>query len=105
MLVLVGIPLALVAIFAFVFVVSLIVGFVLLRSRHRRSAPFFLFIPTLASACAIVFAWPTAYVLDWVNPNGGYLRLLLGFPIGALFGSCSGLIPALLIRRRMRIVK
>ena len=103
MLVLVGIPLLLVAMFAFVFIVSLVVGFVLLRSRHRRVAPFFFFVPTFASACAVVFAWPTAYLLDRADPNGGYFRLLLGFPIGAAFGLCVGLIPALLVRRRMRI--
>ncbi len=103
MLLLVGIPLLLVAMFAFVFIVSLIVGFVLLRSRHRRLAPFFFFVPTLASAFAVAFAWPTAFLLHRLNPDAGYFSMFLGFPIGAVFGLCIGFIPALLVRRRMRI--
>jgi len=96
-----GIPLLIAAMFAVLFVLSLVVGLVLLPTRFRRLAPFFLFVPTLAAAFAVGFAWPTAYILDHADPNGGYFRLLLGFPIGALFGLCIGMVPALLVRRRM----
>jgi hypothetical protein len=102
MLLLAGIPLLIVAMFAGVFIFSVVIGLVLLRSRFRSLAPFVLFLPTLGAAFAVVFAWPTAYILDRVHPNGAYFRLLLGFPIGAMFGLCIGLVPALLVKRRMR---
>jgi hypothetical protein len=102
MLVFVGIPLILVAIFAVVFIGSLVSGFILLRTRYRLLAPFFFFVPTFGSALAVLLAWPVAYLLDRANPQGGYFRLLLGFPIGAFSGSCLGLIPAFVMRRVMR---
>ena len=102
MLVLVGIPLVLVAMFALLFVVGLVLGFILLRTRYRLLAPFFFFVPTFASALAVLLAWPVAYLLDRADPQGGYFRLLLGFPIGAFCGSCLGLIPAFVMRRVMK---
>ena len=102
MLVLVGIPLLIAAMLAAVFVVSLIIGFVLLRSRRRRLAPFFFFVPTFASGFAVLFAWPVAYLINRSDPEADYFRLLLGFPIGALCGLCVGLIPAFVMRRVMK---
>lgn len=101
MLVLVGIPLLLVTFFGCIFLCSLITGFVLLRSRHRRFAPFFLFVPTFASVLAVLFAWPGAYLILEFYPNAGYFEMLLGFPIGALVGSCLALIPTFAMLRRM----
>lgn len=101
MLVLVGIPLLLVTFFGCTFLVSLIAGFVLLRSRHRRFAPFFLFVPTFASVLAVLFAWPGAYLILELYPNADYFQLLLGFPIGALFGACLALIPTFVMLGRM----
>ena len=102
MLLLVGIPLLIAAMFGFVFIVSVVVGLVLLRTRFRRFAPFVLFVPTLAAVFAVVFAWPTAFLIERAHPDCGYFPLLLGFPIGALFGLSIGFIPALLVRNRMR---
>ena len=102
MLVLVGIPLLLVVLSAFLFIASIILGFVLLRTRHRLLAPFLFFVPTFGSAFAVLLAWPVAYLLDRADPQGGYFRLLLGFPIGAFSGSCLGLIPACVMRRVMK---
>jgi hypothetical protein len=102
MFVLVGIPLLLVAVSACLFVASLILGFVLLRTRHRLLSPFLFFVPTFGSAFAVLLAWPVAYLLDRADPQGGYFRLLLGFPVGAFSGSCVGLIPAFVMRRVMK---
>jgi hypothetical protein len=102
MLVLVGIPLLLVTIFGCIFLGSLITGFVLLRSRHRQFAPFFLFLPTFASVFAVLFAWPAAYLIGELYPDAGYFQLLLGFPIGAVFGGLLALIPTLIMLSKMK---
>jgi hypothetical protein len=105
MLLLLGIPLLLIAMFAVIFVISLIVGFILLRSRRRRLAPFFFFVPTFAAEFAILLACETFYLTSQTSqiadPDAEYFRALLGFPIGAFFGLCVGLIPALVLRRVM----